>query len=183
MTAPTEAGAGVARGEGAALTLERLRELLSYDPETGIFRWLVNSGRVRAGAVAGGNDSDGYVQITIDYRKHLAHRLAWLYLHGEWPIEEIDHRNGVRSNNWIGNLRKATSAQNHENLTLLPSNTSGRTGATWNRRSNKWVANIRVNGVKKHLGYFNSVDEAGDAYVAAKAEQHTFQPAMREPQP
>lgn len=99
------------------LTAARLRELLSYDPETGIFRWSQERRRrVMAGDIAGTTSHRrGYRIICLDYRKYLAHRLAWLYVYGEWPQGEIDHINGYTDNNSIGNLRLASRQQNNWN--------------------------------------------------------------------
>jgi hypothetical protein len=95
------------------LTAEYLRQLLSYDPDTGLFRWRVQLGfRGKVGAVAGTTHSKGYRQIRIDGRIYRAHRLAWLYIHGEWPSGGLDHIDGNPANNAIANLRPATQQQN-----------------------------------------------------------------------
>jgi hypothetical protein len=95
------------------LTAERLREILGYDPETGLFTRLVRTGRIRAGEVAGTAHSRGYRSIVIDGRVYLSHRLAWLYVHGEWPPEQIDHINRNRADNRLVNLRAAKQSQNN----------------------------------------------------------------------
>src|SRR5690606_34614864 len=101
------------------LTQQRLKELLYYDPETGIFTRLVGrSGpRARAGDVAGSDNGKGYIRIYVDGRPYKAHRLAWFYMHGEWP-EEIDHRNGERADNRLSNLRPVTRQQNNLNQSI-----------------------------------------------------------------
>ena len=99
------------------LTAERLREVLDYGPDTGVFTWKIRTNsRVKVGDVAGALRPDGYIQISIDGRLHRAHRLAWLYVTGESPPDQIDHINGVRDDNRIANLRLATSAENKQNL-------------------------------------------------------------------
>jgi hypothetical protein len=98
------------------LTAERLRELLHYDPDTGVFTWLrVKGRRVRVGALSGKANGGGYFQIGVDGRIYYAHRLAWLYVHGEWPVASIDHVNCDRCDNRLANLRPATKAQNAAN--------------------------------------------------------------------
>lgn len=93
----------------------RLQELLEYAPETGAFRWRVNRTSVRAGTVAGRLDSKGYRQISVDGQRYAAHRLAWLYVNGEWPMHEVDHVNGIRDDNRIANLRDVARIINMRN--------------------------------------------------------------------
>lgn len=162
------------------LTAERLRELLSYDPITGVFHWLVDASRsVKKGRVAGCKNTDGYLVIGINGKKHKAHRLAWMYAHGDWPTEEIDHRNGVRDANWIANLRKATHAENQQNIGISPANSSGHKGVYWNKKSQRWRAYIYVGNRQKYLGRFVDIAEAVAARAEAKAALHTFQPVER----
>lgn len=166
------------------LTAARLRELLSYDPETGIFRRLVStSSTARAGDVAGGLNSEGYVRIRVDGVSYRAHRLAWLYVHGRWPTDQLDHRNGVRADNRIANLREATNVENGQNYGVRKSNTSGHTGIHWHIRARKWVAQIRHTGRIHDIGYFDDMADAVSARAKAKAEMHPFQPYVRAPQP
>src|SRR5665213_554054 len=116
------------------LTLDRLKLMLYYDPELGWFMWLVApqiAGRVRPGYIAGCLDSKGYVRVSILGRQYRAHRLAWFYMTGMWPVDEIDHEDRVRVNNQWLNLREATTGQNHQNLTPRSDNHSGMTGVSW----------------------------------------------------
>lgn len=167
------------------LTAERLRELLSYDPETGVFRRLIStSSNAMAGDIAGGMNAGGYVRIGIDGISHRAHRLAWLYMHGEWPDAQVDHRNRVRSDTRFDNLRKATNAQNQQNRGMARTNTSGRIGVHWSVRVGKWRARIRLSGCRRELGFFDDIADAAAAYAEAKAKMHSFQPTLRlAPQP
>ena len=159
------------------LTAERLREVLSYDPLTGVFLWKVSTGRrVRVGGVAGYLDEDGYLRIRIDGTAYRAHRLAWLYAHGHWPADQLDHRNRVRSENWIDNLREATNAQNHQNLSLSVRNRSGHIGVAWHKSAGKWRARLRVRGKVINAGSFERIEDAVAARAKAKAEYHEFQP-------
>lgn len=163
------------------LTAERLRELLSYDPESGLFtRRLGRAANAPADIVAGHADSRGYVKFMVDGRRYFAHRLAWFYVHGRWPVAMIDHRNGVRSDNWIKNLREATTGQNQQNRKMNKDNKSNRPGVSWSRSDRKWRAEIKIGGETRFLGNFDCPDAAGDAYIEAKAKLHTFQPTLRE---
>lgn len=124
------------------ITATRLRELLHYDPETGLFTWKVARQGTRAGAFAGALNH-GYLRITIDWRHYPAHRLAWLYMTGEWPADLIDHINLVSDDNRFVNLRQATRAQNMHNSARPRTNTSGVKGVS--RYAGRWKAQIKVN--------------------------------------
>ena len=153
------------------LTQERLKEVLHYDPETGVFTWKVaTNNRVNIGDVASTEDS-GYRRIQVDGSKHFAHRLAWLYVFGEIPEGKIDHHDRNPSNNRIANLRPATSSQNGLNRRRHSNNTSGYVGVTWNKKAQKWQAQIKV-GLQYHcLGCFNDIL---DAVAARKAAEITL---------
>jgi hypothetical protein len=153
------------------LTQARLQELLQYESSTGIFTRLTStSTRPRVGYVAGSTDTHGYRQITIDGKRYLAHRLAWLYVHGVWPTNQIDHKNGITGDNSIDNLREATQTQNQANRTARVDNTSGLKGVSWHKQHKKWHATTRIQGKQKHLGYFDTKEEAHTAYCAATAK-------------
>ena len=130
------------------LTQERLKHLLDYDPETGVFtRRVRTSNRIMVGQIAGTVHSKGYLCIDIDGRKYFAHRLAWLYVHGRWPKQQIDHINGNRSDNRLCNLREASHAENqHNRRRKNKNNTSGVPGVFWNTNRRKWEARICVDG-------------------------------------
>ena len=165
------------------LTADRLREVLSYDPETGIFLWKVTTKRVSAGGVAGSLDVSGYHCMRLSGRMYRAHRLAWLYVHGKWPENEIDHINGVRSDNRISNLRDATTAENRQNHATRRDNTSTVPGVDWHKGVQKWRVRIRVPGKRITVGFFKNIEDASAARARAKAELHTFQPFDRESAP
>jgi len=135
----------------------RLKSLLHYDPLTGISNWLVSLGRAKAGNVAG-VFSHGYIRIRIDGRTYAAHRLAWLYMTGEWPEYEIDHKNGVRNDNRWSNLREVDRTGNSRNSSLSANNTSGVSGVSMN--SGKWRVCVMINGKYKHFGRYADYDEA-----------------------
>lgn len=156
------------------VTQQRVRQLLRYCPDSGLFFWLQPpSNRVSVGSVAGciGTDS-GYRIIMIDSRRYRAHRLAWLMVHGHWPDGQIDHINGQRADNRLANLRAVSQAENSQNIrAAMPFNTSGFLGAT-RRRNDRWTAQIVVDGVTHRLGAFASPQAASEAYLAAKRRLH-----------
>ncbi len=168
-----------------ALTADFLRQAISYDPETGIFIWknrprdhfrtkrgqsIFNS--QFADEPAGSLSPDGYIRIPMAGVSHLANRLAWLYVHGELPLGEIDHENHNKSDNRICNLRDGTHSNNQHNRNAYANNTSGYKGVSWHKGHIKWKASIRVNGKLIHLGYFQSAEEARDAYNNAAPIYH-----------
>lgn len=156
------------------LTADRVRELFHYDPLTGVFtRLRRTSNNVKHGEVAGSLNGKGYLQIRVDGRVYYAHRLAWLYFHGVWPTDQIDHRNNVKHDNRICNLRESTNSQNQQNRQRARSdNKSGFLGARWYAPLDKWRASIGINGKNIHLGYFPTAELANAAYVTAKRERH-----------
>jgi len=156
------------------LTGETLQGLLDYDPDTGIFWWRVQlSNRVKVGAAAGTFDREGYVVIMINSTHFRAHRLAWLYTHGTWPEQQIDHINGDKADNRIRNLRDVSRTMNMQNQTKPPKNNiSGYLGVSWRKDKKRWEARIMFNGRKQHLGYFSNPENANAAYLAAKLRLH-----------
>lgn len=163
------------------LRQEDVRALLNYDPATGVFTWRVDRGpNGRKGSIAGSLDSKGYRQILIGKRQRSAHRLAWLYVRGFWPREQIDHVNGVRDDNRFDNLREATIGENQQNVSKRAGTTSKFLGVTWHKHAKKWNAKIQQGGKGRSLGYFHSEQEAYAAYQEAKAEIHRFNPCIRD---
>ena len=129
-----------------------------------------------AGKIAGGLIPDGYIAVALTYlgeqRKYRAHRIAFAMTYGRWPRHEIDHKNGVRSDNRITNLREATDLQNAQNAGKRVDNISGHAGVS--RNGKRWCARIRVNTKLTYLGRFASAEDAARAYRAAKAQLHPF---------
>ena len=162
------------------LTAERVRELLSYDPDTGVFRWKIKTNpRVQVGDIAGREGSKGYRKISIGNCKYFSHRLAWLHFYGCWPTDQIDHRNGVKADNWIKNLREATNTQNNQNRKGRSDSRAKMIGATWNEKNKNWTSHICASGKRTFLGVFDSPEKASEAYASAKKLLHTFQPTIR----
>lgn len=149
----------------------RLREILHYDPESGELRWLISPRyRVNIGALAGVLNSRGYRVIKIGGRMYVAHRLAFLWMEGRWPMEEIDHANGDKTDNRWSNLREARQLQNTANARTSIRNTSGYKGVSMDRskpRQKKWRATIEVDGRTISLGYFDTPERAFIAYIFA----------------
>ena len=154
-------------------TAARAFELLDYNPEEGTFVWKKNRrGRRQAGHAAGCVHPNGYVRISIDYRLYNAHRLAWLFMSGAWPLAMIDHIDGNPSNNKFVNLREANCVQNGSNRKISKSNTSGIKGVSFIKSVKKWGAWIKVDGKSKNIGSFHSKEEAGEAYRDAAIKLH-----------
>ena len=165
------------------VTAERLRELLTYNPETGAFRHRIIRRGVTCGSVAGSDNGRGYLRISVDGIGYRAHRLAWLYVYGVWPADQLDHINGDQSDNRIVNLREASPDQNQQNRTISKYNKCGIPGVSWDKTAGKWRAAIKVKGKYKSLGRFDSLEAAAKARADGKAKYHTFQPTVRGAQP
>jgi hypothetical protein len=154
------------------LTRERLLELMSYDPETGVFTWKLSRGRQPAGAIAGMPDPRGYRSIRVDGAAHYAHRLAMLYMTGKMPAEDVDHISGEKSDNRFMNLRLASRSQNIVNARRHRDSQSGLRGVSWCKNGGCWTARIRINGRSVHLGQFQNKEDAARAYANAALLAH-----------
>jgi len=150
------------------LTQERLKELLHYDPKTGVFTWVDKPSRnMKSGVAAGGFAINGYWRIAINRRRYYAHRLAWFWMTGKWPKEQVDHINHDRADNRWTNLRVATNFENSGNTRIQTNNTSGWKGVGWDKPRKKWHAYIKIDGKTKHLGRFDCPAAAHFSYVVA----------------
>ena len=162
------------------LSLHALKNALDYDPITGLFKWKMHKQKARLGKIAGHKESRGYLQIYINKKYYMAHRLAWFYVYGTWPANEIDHFDGNRMNNKIENLRQAQDYEQLQNISIRSDNTSGYIGVKKHgRKKNRWQASIQVLGVRHHLGTFATAEEASEAYKIAKLNLHKFNPTLR----
>lgn len=161
------------------LTQERLKELLSYDPETGVFvRIKQTSSNAKIGDVAGTSHPSGYQYIRIDRKRFSAHRLAWFYMTGAFPPDDIDHINRDKADNRFANLRAVTCSENMHNAGNYKSNTSGYKGVSYVKCRKKWLAQIKLNNVGKNLGRFSTPEEASAAYLAAQRIYHPTCPSL-----
>ena len=156
---------------------ETLKEHLSYCPETGEFTWIKSpSSFIKVGSKAGNvNNQNPYVYIKISGVVYKAHRLAWLYTFGKFPEKFIDHINGIKRDNRLCNLRKATSSQNSQNLVKpTAKNTSGFLGVSYSKRAKKFIAMIQHSGKNRYIGSFDTAELASDAYLGEKRKHHEF---------
>lgn len=156
-----------------------LREALNYDPVTGVFTWRVSRGKAKVGKVAGSpsavNSSKTYMVVRFHGVNYYAHILAWAFSYGAWPELQIDHRDGDTLHNALANLRDVSVAMNQHNRSEPNSNsTTGAIGVSRTKRkgAKPYRASIKVNMVKKYLGYFATIEEASAAYWEAKRELH-----------
>ena len=142
------------------LTQKELKRILDYNETTGEFIKLFTSGSTIKGDVAGTLQKNGYIQIEINNKGYKAHRLAWLYVTGFFPREQIDHINHVRNDNRFLNLRECSNMENAKNNSMPKSNTSGFVGVNFSKSVGKWHARICFDGKRINLGYFALKDEA-----------------------
>lgn len=156
---------------------KRLREIIHYDPETGLFTWRVfRRGSAKAGSPAGKPTNKGRISFMLDGVFYLAHRLAWLYVHGTWPADQIDHIDGDPTNNRISNLREATQSQNQQNKHRPNrTNKSGCLGVQ-SRKNGKFVAEIQIEKRRVYLGIFENLDDADAAVIEARKTLHPYAP-------
>ena len=149
------------------ITHSKLMELIAYNPETGALFWKVAGKGRTLGKIAGSISRKGYREIGIDYKIYYAHRLVWLYIHGRWPYDQIDHINLVRDDNRLCNLRESNQTENKGNTRKHCNNRSGFKGVCWHRQCKKWQASIKINGTQTYLGLFDDLSAAAAAYERA----------------
>ena len=165
----------------------KVRELFDYESVSGNLIRKISTNRLNVcvGQIAGTIDKDGYRIISIDHKKHKAHRLIWLWYYGVWPDHQIDHINGIRNDNRIENLREATAngltdnQANHQNTGLQKNNKSGHSGVHWNKRRQEWGAGIMFKVKYIHFGWFKDFDLACNKVKEGKTKYHSFHPISR----
>lgn len=160
------------------VSLATLRRLFAYNASTGVFRWRVarlagkGMARVQAGDVAGKTDKAGYRVLTVGGVRLRAHRVAWAMHYGRFPRRRVNHRNGTFDDNRIANLRLATQSEACCTRRTPSSNTSGFRGVSFHRASQRWVAYIKKHGRRRHLGLFDTAENASAAYKSAAKKLH-----------
>lgn len=171
------------------VSIETLHELLIYNAITGDLIWKLRPENNRhdktwntrfAGKIAGSPHKTGYIILRINIIKYAAHRVCWAMYYNQWPENDIDHRDGIGSHNWIDNLRDATKTENMQNQAIHINNTSGFIGVDWVKGKEKWRARIKLGDKRHNLGYFDTPKDAYEAYLTAKCKLHEFQPIPRE---
>ena len=155
------------------LTEKRLKSLLNYDPDTGIWTWLITRNHLsRSGSRAGTIHRSGYRIIEIDGRSYRSSRLAYLYMTGSHSAELIDHIDHQKDNDAWVNLRQASHNQNQYNQRMRVDNASGVKGVRWEKQVGKWRADIKFQGKSIYLGLFTTLESAADAVVSTRAALH-----------
>lgn len=158
------------------LTIERLRELIAYDPITGVLTRIKRSGRHAPGSRVGSLDrrkEKVYLRVRIDRKDYYGHQLAWFLATGVWPADEIDHKDGNGLNNAFQNLREADRLINNQNaVSAHRDGSSGLLGVSWVKAKGKWRASITVNKKARYLGYFDDPQEAHQKYLSVKRQLH-----------
>ena len=163
----------------AILTQCRLKEFLRYDEKTGLFTRIklckFSNKKTVIGELVKTRANLGYLRLCLNGNEYLVHRLVWLYIHGAWPKDQIDHINGIRDDNRIANLRECTMSQNMQNLrSPFPTNSTGYQGVAFCNTKKRFRTNIRINGKRIHIGYFKTALEASEAYLREKRKLHEF---------
>jgi hypothetical protein len=157
------------------ITQDRLKEVLDYNPDTGVFVYKISTAhRIKVGQVAGYNHGR-YLRIKIDGGDYYLHRIAWLYVHGRFPALFLDHINTDCYDNRICNLREVSDSQNKQNIRKANSvSSTGLLGVSVHKASNKFVAQININGEHRYIGLYKTAQEAHEAYVSEKRKIHPF---------
>lgn len=161
------------------LTQEEVRGIFRYNRRDGLLIRKFTVGAARAGTSSQCKDRDGYLVVGINGRLYRAHRVIWLYVYGDWPLNDCDHINRVKDDNRIKNLRDVTRSQNKQNMLACKSNKCGIKGVYWSERYERWMAEIGHQGKQIRIGQYKTIKEAADAYAATAANLHEFNPCAK----
>jgi hypothetical protein len=157
------------------LTQEKLHELFSYDQETGDFSWRVKKSKnVKVGVPINSNNGKGYKVVKIDNKTYMVHRLIWMYVYGKFPENDIDHKNRIRSDNRLLNLRDASKTDNAQNISIPRHNKSGHIGVSWIKSHKSWTVYIKVEQKNKWLGYYKDLNDAVAARKRGEKEYYNL---------
>lgn len=151
---------------------ERLKQLMHYDPLTGVMCRIASTGNAtKIGVPVKSTDTKGYLICRIDKKLYRVHRLAFLYVTGAMPSANIDHKNGIKTDNAFSNLRDVSQSKNQMNKRVQKNNTSGHTGVIYIKQADRWRANVKMDGVTRCLGHFKTKEEAVAVRDAAAKNQ------------
>lgn len=151
--------------------VEKVRSIYDYNPDTGVFTFKVRRTAKMPGDIAGAMNKSGYIQISIDNVLYYAHRLAWVYMTGDWPVALVDHIDRNRSNNCWQNLRVVSPSGNARNMSLMSRSSSGQIGVTFDKKSGKWYSKITVEYRQMSLGFYSNFE---DAVAARKSAEQLY---------
>jgi hypothetical protein len=155
------------------ITQSELKKLLDYNLDTGIFTWKINRTKnAKIGSIAGYVDIEGYHLISIFGKVYKSHRLAWLYVYGNFPSKLIDHINGNKSDNKLCNLRECSNDENQWNAKISSRNLSGVKGVHWSNNKDRWIAKLSIHGKIKHCGSFKDIESAKNAIIKFRESLH-----------
>ena len=159
------------------ITQAMLKAVAIYDPNTGLFTRRVNASKAKAGTVMNHSRKDGYQTISLFGEKQLAHRMAWLYVHGTYPTNDLDHIDGNPTNNSFSNLREATRTENLQNMRHPRKNRSSPVnGVKWSKKRGKYCVQVVVDRKSYWGGYHESLDDAIEVLLELKEKHHPFRP-------
>ncbi len=154
---------------------QTVKNLFYYDAESGRLLWRKGNGRnVKPWQEAKSPNGHGYYTAKIKGKSYLAHRLAWLYVHGSLPNGDLDHKNRIRNDNRLCNLRQVSRTDNCQNISVPSHNKSGHIGVSWIKSHQAWTVYIKVDKKNKWLGYFKDLDEAVAARKAGEAKYYNL---------
>lgn len=158
------------------ITQEEIKEIVKYSQETGVFIWISSrSNKIKIGDTAGNiwinqHNRKKYHRLWLSGRLYLAHRVAWIYMTGSWPNDQIDHIDGNGLNNKWENLREVSGSENQQNTRMKRTNTTGICGVVWNKNANKWQAAINIYNKAVYLGLFENIFDAACARKNAEVK-------------